>query len=51
MGRWALILLAVMVVCAIAGFVIDAVRFVAGALFVVALVLFLGQWAARKLRR
>ena len=51
MGRWALILLAVMVVCAILGFVLDAVRILAGVLFVIALVLFLGQWAARKLRR
>jgi uncharacterized membrane protein YtjA (UPF0391 family) len=50
MGRWALILLAVMVVAAILGFVIDAVRVIAGVLFVVALVLFVGQWLLKKTR-
>lgn len=50
MGRWALILLAVMVAAAILGFVIDAVRVIAGFLFIVALVLFVGQWLLNKTR-
>ncbi|MDD3838492.1 MAG: hypothetical protein WCY15_16560 [Phenylobacterium sp.] len=51
MGRWVLILLAVMVVAAIVGFVVDAVRVLAGIAFVVALALLVGQWLMRRLGR
>lgn len=51
MGRWALILLAVMVAAAVVGFLVDAVRVIAGLLFVLALAALIGQWAMKKLRR
>lgn len=51
MGRWVMILLAVMVVAAIIGFVVDAVRVLAGFAFVVALALLVGQWLMKKMRR
>lgn len=50
MGRWVLILLAVMVAAAIIGFVVDAVRVLAGLAFVVALALLVGQWLLKKTR-
>jgi hypothetical protein len=49
MGRWALILLAVMVIAAIVGFVVDAVRILAGILFVLALIAFVAGWFGKKL--
>lgn len=51
MGRWVLILLAVMVVAAVVGFLVDAVRILAGLAFVVALVLLAGQWLMKKAGR
>ncbi|HEX2561320.1 hypothetical protein [Phenylobacterium sp.] len=51
MGRWVMILLAVMVVAAIVGFVVDAVRILAGLAFVAALVLLVGQWLMKKAGR
>ena len=43
MGKWVLILLAAMVGLAIVGFLIDALRFFAGAAFVVCLLILIGR--------
>lgn len=51
MGRWVLILLAVMIAAAIVGFVVDAVRILAGIAFVVALALLVGRWLLNRLGR
>ena len=51
MARWVMILLAVMVVAAIVGFLVDAVRVLAGIAFVVALALLVGQWVMKKMGR
>lgn len=51
MGRWVLILLAVMIAAAVIGFVVDAVRVLAGIAFVVALALLVGQWLLKRMRR
>jgi len=43
MARWTLILFAVMIVAAIVGFLIDAVRILAGLAFVVCLVVLIAK--------
>jgi hypothetical protein len=48
MGKWVLILLAVMVAAAIVGFVVDAVRVIAGVLFVAALIALVAQWFLKR---
>lgn len=48
MGKWAGILLVVMIAAAVVGFLVDAVRFIAGALFVVCLVMLAVQWLGRR---
>lgn len=42
-GRWAVILIVVMIACAVLGFLVDAVRWLAGAAFVVCLVVLLAK--------
>lgn len=49
MGRWVVILLAVMVAAAVVGFVVDAVRVLAGIAFVVALALLVGRWLMKRM--
>jgi hypothetical protein len=51
MGRWVLILLAVMVAAAVIGFVVDAVRVLAGIAFVIALAILVGRWLMQRLGR
>jgi len=52
MARWTLILFAVMIVAAIVGFLIDAVRILAGLAFVVCLVVLIAKgglsWIGRR---
>lgn len=49
MGKWLVILLAIMVAAAIVGFVVDAVRVIAGILFVGCLIVLLWRLAMKKL--
>jgi hypothetical protein len=48
LGKWVGVLLAVMVACAVVGFLIDALRFVAGAAFVVCLLVLIGRMVMGK---
>jgi hypothetical protein len=47
-GKWALILLVVMIALAIVGFLVDTLRFFAGAAFVVCLLILIGRMVTRK---
>lgn len=47
-GRWAVILIVIMIVCAVAGFLVDTVRWLAGAAFVVCLVVLLAKMVTGK---
>ncbi|HEY9218114.1 MAG TPA: hypothetical protein VIO94_08695 [Phenylobacterium sp.] len=49
MAKWAVILLVVMVLAAIVGFLVDAVRIIAGILFVLALIGLVAGWFGKKL--
>jgi hypothetical protein len=47
-GKWAAILLVAMIGLAIVGFLVDALRFFAGAAFVVCLLILVGRMATRR---
>lgn len=47
-GRWAVILIAVMIAAAIVGFLVDTVRVIAGALFVVCLAVLVIQAVTKR---
>lgn len=48
LGRWAVILLLIVMACALAGFLIDTVRVIAGFLFVVCVVVLIANFATKK---
>ncbi len=48
MGKWLGVLLAIMIACAVAGFLVDAVRAIAGLAFVVCLGVIVWQMVTRK---
>ena len=48
MGKWIAILLAVMVAAAVVGFLVDAVRVIAGLLFVICLVVLVARVALQR---
>jgi hypothetical protein len=48
LGKWVVALLAIMVACAVVGFLVDALRFVAGAAFVVCLLVLIGRMVTGK---
>ena len=48
MGKWLVILLAIMVACAVVGILVDAVRAIAGLAFFVCLVVIVWQMATKR---
>lgn len=48
LGKWVVVLLAIMVAAAVVGFLVDTVRVVAGALFVVCLVVLVAKAVTSK---
>lgn len=48
LGKWVLVLLAIMVAAAVVGFLVDAVRVIAGALFVGCLIVLVFKTATSK---
>lgn len=48
LGKWILVLLAVMIAAAVVGFLVDAVRFIAGVLFVGCLLVLVAKAATAR---
>lgn len=48
MGKWIAILLAVMIAAAVVGFMVDAVRVIAGVLFIICLGVIVARFALKR---